>query len=303
MFALFIILVVLTLIALGVVPFAKSLGVSRWVPGGFSIGFGILAFFSLLGATYNSVAAQETAVPITFGHTGSEIGSGVHFLNPFTTLVRYPTTQQDYRMAAAANEGAKGAANDAVSFTGSDNGQLSADVDVYYTIPNATLAYHKLGNQTRIDDVFIRGEVRAAINQEANQFSSDVLLHNIAAIEPAVVKDLQASFQANGLDLNSVVIRTPIPGDNLKAKLAAQQNIQTEQANLDAAKIAAQTAVVQAQGQADAAKVLGQAIEQFPNVTCNTFVQGLIDGKITGPVYVAPGCSATPGVTPLVQSK
>lgn len=302
---LFVLFVVLLLIALGFLiagiwgP-AADRWIYRWWAGGVLVCSLVVIFF----ACYNSVGAQETAVPVTFGHTSGELSSGIHFLSPFTNLRQYPTTVQDYRMAASATNSAAadGQENDAVAFTGSDNGQMTADVDVFYLVNNATRVLHTQGSIPRLEQNLIRGNVRAALNKEANTQTSDVLLHNISSLEPKLVADLAATFTANGITLTSIQIRNPIPGPNLTAKLAAQQNIQTEQANQQAASIAAQTALIQANGQAAAARALGQAIEQFPNVTCNTFVQGLIDGKITGPVYVAPGCpSSVSGVTPLVE--
>lgn len=306
----FIIAVILFIIAIVLGLVAKFSEPSTQYPHdrlGFGIGAGVALFLGLVClffSSYNSVGAQETAVPVTFGHTGGELHSGIHFLSPFTSLRQYPTTVQDYRMAASATNSAAadGQENDAVAFTGSDNGQMTADVDVFYVVNNATKVLHSQGTVARLETNLIRGNVRAAINKEANTQTSDVLLHDISSLEPDVVKDLLATFNGSGITLQSIQIRNPIPGGNLTAKLAAQQNIQTEQANLQAAQIAAQTALVQANGQAKAAEALGQAIEKFPNVTCNTFVQGLIDGKITGPVYVAPGCTSTPGVTPLVNN-
>lgn len=301
-FVLAILLGVVAVIALVATLLAPKFEAKRTLPAVIASVAGVLALLSLVASSYNSVGANEEAVPVTFGHTGAELHSGVHFLSPFTDLITYSTQVQDYRMANSTNEGQTQGA-DAVPFTGSDNGQLTADVDVNFLVVDATKAYHNIGDQARIEDVFVRGQVRAAVNTEANAFTSDVLMHNIGALGPKTVTDLQGKFEANGLELQSVLVRNPVPGANLQAKLKAQQAAEAAQAQQTQAQIEAKTAVIQAQGQAQAAQVLGQAIERFPNVTCNSFVQGLIDGKITGPVYVAPGCpNSGGGVTPLVQS-
>jgi regulator of protease activity HflC (stomatin/prohibitin superfamily) len=243
------------------------------------VGLLLVAVLMAAGSTIRDVGAREVGVPVTFGHIGADMPSGIHFANPFTKVTTCPVSQQADIQNAAATSGSS-SANEAVAISGSDAGLATADVTVLYNITDAgaDTAYIKYKcNIGLIQSNLVAQLTRSAVAQASTAYLTIDLRSDRTAIQDAAKKALTTELAPDGIAIDQVtigdLILTQPVQDAAQQQLLAQQGVVTAGYAKKKAVIDAQTAVIKAQGVAAAQKA--QQASNTPQALCAATIQAV----------------------------
>lgn len=160
---------------------------ARW------IGAGLLACSALffLMSTVCIVAPGEVGIPVVFGKTGTPIGAGVHFVNPFTTIETLSVRTENYTMSGTTDEGSK-TGNDAVAVLGADGAPAEVESTVLFHLNegDAGNVYRELG--VSYVEKIIRPAARGCIR---DQFGVDALVLEATTGRAKVSGNVQACIE------------------------------------------------------------------------------------------------------------
>lgn len=226
----------------------------------------VLCFAALLGAC-SQIDTGNVGVESTLGQVKPEtMPSGVYF-----TLFKRVTEVCAKEMPLALND-IKPQTSDKITLA-------DLDMDVYVQIDPSKapaimtkwpgdLVELKEEGCARIGLNFVTRQAREAVYNAATAFKSDVIHLERPAIAARVVKDLQASLDAEagkGMFLvRSANVRNlvtdPALEANIKAAAQAQFALQAQKNQLEVSKVEAEKLRVQAQGEADAIRIKAEAV-------------------------------------------
>lgn len=253
-------------------------------------GVALAGMAMLIGSMFNSVPPRNEGVPITFGKVGSPVQAGIHWAAPWTSYTDCPLTQETDIQNGDKNTGTA-AFNQAVNISGSDQGGATADVTVQYQIDSkdAQIVYNKFKcNLTSVRDNLIVQRVRSDIAASAVNYASVDLRANRAAMEKTARTLLQDDLQPFGITINDVIIADvnldAIPQQAANQKVAAYNQIGTNQYLLQAAAIAKQTALVNADAEKAANAAKQTTLSQ--QILCEQFIQA-IAGSQNNPNHIS----------------
>jgi len=256
-----------SLVAIGVLrPRNPSgeLGPRSWK--GLAAFLGTIFAIVFVWTSVHIVQPGSVAVPVTFGHSGKPLGSGLHITLPFTTAYSINTRTQNYTMTSNPGEGQKGNTDDSVAVLGEDGGAASVNATVLYRVDpgKATLVYRNLGTNYAsavvrpwargcIRDVFTHYTMVAAATTEWNnvEFGVASCMRDKFANPNAGQKGLiLVDFQLREVTLSSTL------GTAVAAKVAAQQVEQQQVFELATAQQQADITRIQALATADSQQIL-----------------------------------------------
>ena len=207
------------------------------------------------------------------GVSNTALGVGYYYAGPGTSIYEYPVYTSTYTWTQDKEEGST--TNQQIVFQDKNGLGLSADVAVSFHV-DAILA-PKLFQKYRMDmDGIVSGPIRTAVRNAIVQEASNMGVEEIygprkAELISLALRDVQAIFKVNGLDIESLMwasnIRVPESVEkqinqkisNEQAALAAVANVQTVKANADA-EVAAAT------GRAEATRIEATAIATSPQI-------------------------------------
>lgn len=297
---------------------------------------GAVAVVVLLTTMTHFVPPGYVTVPVTFGSAGQQLSEGLRITAP------WPITQtndmsiqtQNYTMTAAKVSGT----DDPVSVLGKDGGSANVDATVLYRLdPNrATDVLRDIGLDYR--DKLIRPAARSCIKLEfANVPMVSAATDAWGQVSSAITDCLRRKIEPVGITLQDFQLREIALSADLQsainAKVAAQQNLQSQGFLVDTAQKQADIQRITAQATSDAQKILAcgatvqsnqdgtpGAVVPNPNDRCDapkltqeilqySYIQALREigksnnttvvlGTGSSPVVQVPTPGATPGTTP-----
>ncbi|HTL87306.1 MAG TPA: SPFH domain-containing protein [Acidimicrobiia bacterium] len=240
---------------------------------------GVGALFLFL-ACFRIVAPGHVGVPVVLGKAGSAQGSGIHFVNPLTSMKTVSVQTQVYVLVANPSEGNPG--DDSVEVRGSDQatGKVNARLNWNQTQGTATEVYKTYGGDvlTRL----VRPTTRSCLNDAAinNTLALDASTGR-AAFEHEASVCIDKAFSKAGIVFDDLAIAEITLPDTVQqavndkaasfSELAAQQN-------------KAQGVRIAALGQADSQQIIkcGGLSETLANGTTtikpNTDANGVCKG-------------------------
>ena len=271
----------------------------------YAAGLVVLAVLCAFGSVYRSVGAREVGIPVSFGHVGADLQPGAHFVAPWVQVTTCPLTEQQSIQNA---DPATGDAmyDQSVPVSGSDQGSATADVTLLYHVnaADAGTVYRLYAcNMSAVRQNLVAQRVRSDVATAATGFVSVDLKSDRPQIESVALSQLRTDLAPFGLTVDTVTIGDLKLAANVQqqadAKLAAQQNAETQQVNQQAAKTQAQTAVITAQGQQQANAAQQQSLT--PQVLCEQFIQALASSKVSVLNTAGPcGGTSAPSATGVV---
>ncbi len=206
------------------------------------------------------VQPGTVAVPVTFGHPGKPLKSGLHITLPFTTTYSMSTRTQNYTMSSLKGEGQKANVDDSVAVLGKDGGAASVNATVLYRLDpaKATNVYRNLGRnyQTAI----VRPAARFCIRFEFTRFGVvDDATTQLGVVQSNVASCMKDKLESEGLLLQDFQLREvaldPALGVAVGNKVAAQQKLQQQLFDQATAQKQADIARIQALATNDAARI------------------------------------------------
>ncbi len=257
----------------------------------------VVAFLLFLGSMARVVQPGNAGVVVLFGKVSdSVLPSGLHFVNPFSTVEEMEVRTRSYTMSAVHNEGAKNG-DDSISVITSDGLTVKLDATVLYALDQSRCAeiYRTLGPD--VEDRIIRPEIRTAVRDSAATYSATELYTSKRALYiEQVAKALKPTFEKRGILLDQVLLRNVLLPDQItKAindKIAADQDAQKMTYVLLKEKQEAERKRIEAEGQAKAQSIVSQSLT--PQILEYQRIQALRYIGEKGNLIINGGGGATP---------
>jgi prohibitin 1 len=236
-----------------------ELGPRKW-KGLFSFLATIFAIV-IVWTSIHVVQPGTVAVPVTFGHSGRPLKSGLHITLPFTAAYSMSTRTQNYTMSSLKGEGQQGNTDDSVAVLGKDGGGANVNATVLYRLVprKATDVYRAIG--PNYATAIVRPSARSCIRLVFTRF--DVVTAATSAwdqVESDVDKCMKEKLVPRGLllqdfQMREVTLASSI-GKAVNAKVTAQQLEEQQQFEKATAEQQADITRIQALATADSQQIL-----------------------------------------------
>ena len=210
---------------------------------------GLFAFLGTIFAivfvwtSIHVVQPGTVAVPVTFGHSGKPLKSGLHITLPFTTTYSLSTRTQNYTMSSL-KEGAQKTSDDSVAVLGRDGGSANVNATVLYRLDQAKAGtvFRTLG--ANYPTQIVRPSARSCIRNTFTQY--DVVTAATSSwdkVEDGVTKCMKEKLIPRGLLLQDFQMREV----TLASSIATAVNLKVKsQQNFEQQKFEKATALQQA---------------------------------------------------------
>lgn len=258
--------------------------VSRAVIAAVSIAV-IILFFS----SYSVISPGNTGVIFNVW-TGSlrTVPQGIAWRFPFITEVQsYPTALRTYTMVRRAGEGSS-AGDDSIDLPTREGQHITQDISVTYNTSELVAAQvfkaFRGADITDIESTFIRRTIITVSQNAAGQMSlSEVISSKRNELQDAVQKTLAGELEKMGFHLDKVNLGASHLPESLEKqmqeKMAAQQQAQQAEYELQKQEMLAKAEVAKAQGDGQSILVRAKAQAEANRLLQSTLSQGLIQSK------------------------
>ena len=223
---------------------------------------------------------------------GQETASGLHLKAPWQDIVTFNIRNQQVVFSGTHENNPDYTGGEAIGpqITVQDEDGVTDNIDIAlrYSIDSSYVdqVYRQFKTEDNFKVSFIEQDLRGAVRQVPNDFSTLDLITKRAKVEAGVLAELQKRWRTTGVSIDSVSLQEIRPPKSVVASYAAAQQAQIDvtkaQANLSATKVDAQQKVVQAQAEADANAILNASL------TPAILQQHYLDALKAGTVYVVP---------------
>lgn len=260
-----------------------------------AVGTGIAAFTLLIAfiATFTLVKAVEVGVPVSFGHVGQPMGSGVHFVAPWTDVETYPTrpiTVDVHPQVRTADAGKVG-----VLVSGRWKvASIPAARELYFQV--------RTGDDDKISQDIVRRNLAQAVGDVYNTVSNVDATKREGRADQIHVRARQL-LAPYGIDVSAIQLREiepdPITAQSIADFAAQQRKTQIAQAANDTAVAEAKRRLTEANGIRAAADRLGGINPVEAQLLC---VQEWANAVAAGKQLYTQPCAGS-GVTPTLNTK
>ncbi|MBK8792692.1 MAG: prohibitin family protein [Holophaga sp.] len=278
-------------------PLSKQLGMVQWL----AWGVGVLLF---LGSMAVVVPPGQAGVQVLFGSVKPDpMPAGLHFINPFSSVVEFEVRTKNYTMTNVAEEGQK-RGDDSIAVITSDGLTVKLDATVFYALQQARLPEILRTIGTDVEEKIVRSEIRASMRDAAaNLTATELYTSKRQTFIESVKKTLKASFEGRGVTLEEVLLRNVLLPDQITRaindKIAADQESQKMAFVLLKEKQEAERKRIEAEGQAKAQQIVSASLT--PQIIEYQRIQALRDIGAKGNLIITPMGGATPMIQ--VQGK
>ena len=257
---------------------------SRVIVGAIAI-FGIVLIFSSFsvispgntGVIFNVWSGSLRAVP-----------QGIAWRAPFFTEVQsYPTALRTYTMVRRSGEGSS-SGDDSIDLPTREGQHITQDISVTYNTSEALAAQvFKAFRGADISDIeatFVRRTIITVAQNTAGQMSlSEVISAKRTDLQEAIQKNLSTELQKMGFNLDKVNLGAshlpPSLEKQMQEKMAAQQQAQQAEYELQKQQMLAKAEVAKAEGDAQALLVRAKAQAEANRLLQSTLSANLIQSK------------------------
>jgi len=268
-------------------PLSKQLSAVQWL----AWGLGIILF---LGSMAVVVPPGQAGVQVLFGSVKPDpLPAGLHFINPFSSVVEYEVRTKNYTMTNVAEEGQK-RGDDSISVITSDGLTVKLDATVFYALQQTRLPeIHRTIGQD-VEEKIVRSEIRASMRDAAaNLTATELYTSKRQTFVDSVKRTLKASFEGRGITMEEVLLDQITRAIN--DKIAADQESQKMAFVLLKEKQEAERKRIEAEGQAKAQQIVSASLT--PQIIEYQRIQALREIGAKGNMIITP----MGGATPLIQ--
>lgn len=274
-------------------PLRNHVALFQWV----ALGLGALLF---LGSMARIVSPGNAGVIVLFGKVNDTVlPSGLHFVNPFSSVEEMEVRTKSYTMSSVHDEGPR-SGDDSIPVITSDGLTVKIDATVLYALDQKRCPeiFRTLGHQA--EDRIIRPEIRSALRSSGAAYTAtELYTTKRGAYIEQVTKTIKPTFELRGIQLDQVLLRNVLlPEQITKAindKIAADQEAQKMTFVLQKEKQEAERKRIEAEGQAKAQQIVSQSLT--PQILEYQRIQALRAIGDKGNLIISGGG----GVTPLIQ--
>jgi len=207
-----------------------------------------------------TVDAGSVGLPITFGSVGDSMDSGVHFMAPWSGVENINVRTAEYTMTVTQNEG-KVVGDDSVEVKGKDGATGHVDSTTHYHInrDKAAELYRTVGKD--YEGTVVRPSIRNCIH---NAFgATEMVLAATTArtdIQSGIDTCVKNALESRGFVVEDFQIRNirveEAVQNAINAKVAAQQEAESKQFQLQAARQDAEKTRIQSQAVSDGQQII-----------------------------------------------
>ena len=275
---------------------------------------GLFAFLILvLAASSFSVISPGNTGVIFNVWTGSlrTVPQGIAWRFPFVTQVQsYPTALRTYTMVRRSGEGsAQG--DDSIDLPTREGQHITQDISVTFNTSEDLAAQvfkaFRGADMNDIESTFVRRTIITVAQNTAGQMSlSEVISSKRNELQDNIQKNLSVELEKMGFHLDKVNLGASHLPESLEKqmqqKMAAQQQAQQAEYELQKQQMLAKAEVAKAEGEAQSILVRAKAQAEANRLLQSTLSQGLIQSKaIDKWDGVLPQVSS--GATPFIDLK
>jgi regulator of protease activity HflC (stomatin/prohibitin superfamily) len=264
------------------------------------VGFAVILTVVSAGLVF--VKPEERGVVISpydpQGYRAATLGSGLHWIIPGESVVRYPISSQTYTMSVASAEG-QIQGDDSIRARTKDGQEVNVDASVIYAIdPNQVVELH-IQWQDRYQDNVIRPLARGIIRDTASQYGiEEIVSSKRVEMEQKITDELTSKLSENNLILVDFILRdinfTEAYAAAVEQKQIAEQNAlqaefmvqqkkqEAEQARQEAQGVAdsvvikakgdAEARIIQAKAEAEALNLIAAALQDNPDLLTYQYI-------------------------------
>ncbi|HEY8999727.1 MAG TPA: prohibitin family protein [Mucilaginibacter sp.] len=228
------------------------------------VGVGVIVI-GLALSMFKQIGAGEVGVQTLFGKVQDNVlGSGLHIINPLVEVTNFETRTQNYTMSGVATEGQK-EGDDAIRVLSSDGLEVTIDLSVLYNVNPSKAPFILQNIGINYEDKIVRPITRTAIRDNAVNYQAvDLYSTKRAEFQSRINQTITKSFEKNGLEVQSVLIRNiSLPASvkaSIESKIQAEQEAQKMQFVLQKERQEADRKRVEAQGIADYQKIISESL-------------------------------------------
>ena len=257
---------------------------SRIIPGILAAAL-LIAIFS----SYSVISPGNTGV-IFNQWTGSlrTVPQGVAWKMPWITQVQsYPTALRTYTMVKRSGEGSS-TGDDSIDLPTREGQHITQDISVTYNTSEDQAAQvfkaFRGADISDIEETFIRRTIITVAQNTAGQMSlSEVISSKRNELQDNIQKNLMAELEKMGFHLDKVNLgASHLPASletQMQQKMAAQQQAQQAEYELQKQEMLAKAEVAKAQGEAQSILVRAKAQAEANRLLQSTLSQNLIQSK------------------------
>lgn len=225
----------------------------------------IVLFLIFFNSFFVVIDAGEVGVVSTFGNVAEEpLQSGFHLKNPFSQIIRMNVRTASYTMSETYAEG-EVLGDDSIQALAKDGGLVWFDVTVLYRLrgESAPDVYKTLG--IGYQENIIRPGIRSTIREVAADFPVNELYSTKREqVQIDILEKLKEDIQVRGIEIEDVLLRkvnvSQTLSDSIEKKLAAEQEVQQQEFEIQKSKKVAERKLVEARAQRDAQKIVNQSL-------------------------------------------
>jgi regulator of protease activity HflC (stomatin/prohibitin superfamily) len=271
-------------------PLGNRLDIVQW--GAPVVGIGlVVASMAVI------VPPGQAGIVVLFGKVSAEpLPSGLHFINPFASVVEMEVRTKNYTMSNIGEEGQK-RGDDSIAVISSDGLTVKLDATIFYSLQQARVPeiYRTIGLD--VEERIVRSEIRSSLRDSAaNLTATELYTSKRQSFVDQVTLKLKTAFEARGITLEQVLLRNVILPDQItKAindKIAADQDAQKMLFVLQKEKQEAERKRIEAEGQAKAQQIVSQSLT--PQIIEYQRIQALREIGAKGNMVITPMGGATP---------
>jgi regulator of protease activity HflC (stomatin/prohibitin superfamily) len=252
---------------------------------------GALAFLILvLAASSFSIISPGNTGVIFNVWTGSlrTVPQGIAWRVPFITQVQsYPTALRTYTMVRRAGEGSS-VGDDSIDLPTREGQHITQDISVTYNtsedLAGQVFKAFRGADISDIEATFVRRTIITVAQNTAGQMSlSEVISAKRNELQDNIQKSLTSELEKMGFHLDKVNLgASHLPQSletQMQAKMAAQQQAQQAEYELQKQQMLAKAEVAKAEGEAQSILVRAKAQAEANRLLQSTLSQNLIQSK------------------------
>ncbi len=267
---------------------------------------------SVVLSSYTIIAPGYTGVIFNIW-SGSlrTVGQGIAFRMPWITRVQsYPTALRTYTMVMRSDEGSS-ALDDSIDLPTKEGQHIRQDISVTYNTSEEKAAHvfrsFRGAPVSDIENTFIRRTIITVAQNAAGQMSlSEIISAKRGELQSAIEKNLQGEMSKMGFELDKVNLGAshlpPAIENQMQQKMAAQQQAQQAEYELQKQETLAKAAVAQAEGEAKSILVRAKAQAESNRLLQASLTQTLVNYRAVDK-WNGQLPQVTSGATPFIDLK
>ena len=258
----FCILLLIAAIVMFILSLIADKDLDKYKKSKFFIGLGLLVV-AFLFSTFTIVPSGSSGVRTTFGKVSDTVmESGMNFQLPFvqkTIIINNQVQREDVQGEAASK----------------DLQTVAYNVSVNYNVIASESAnlYRNVGKSW--SEVIIRPAIQESVKAAIARYTAEQLITDRSSVSNDMLEEISNRMKNYGINVSEINIITMDFSAEfdaaIEAKTVAEQQVLTEQQNLEKAKVIAEQKVVEAQAEAEANRVKNESLTD--KIIMNEFIR------------------------------